>query len=99
VHCILLFSNVLKHVNLNFVHFQSVEPLVKTLCCLADVNTEVYISQEERDTETQHIIWKVFQEMLESHFEVTKIPEQEQHPDFRSPDIVVLRAMKRSLTN
>jgi hypothetical protein len=72
---------------------------VKTLCCLADVSTEVLISQEERDTEKQRIIWKVFQEMLESHFEVTKIPEQEQHPDFCSPDIIVLRAMKRPLAN
>ncbi|XP_023713233.1 protein-lysine methyltransferase METTL21D isoform X3 [Cryptotermes secundus] len=80
-------------------YMESVEPLVKTLCCLTDVSTEVFISQEERDTEKQRIIWKVFQEKLESHFEVTKIPEQEQHPDFCSPDIVVLRAMKRSLAN
>lgn len=81
------------------LHFQSVEPLVKTLCCLTDVSTEVFISQEERDTEKQRIIWKVFQEMLESHFEVTKIPEREQHPDFCSQDIVILRAMKRPLAN
>jgi aminopeptidase-like protein len=72
---------------------------VKTLCCLTDDNTEVFISQEERDTEKQQIVWNAFQEMLQSHFEVTKIPEQEQHQDFCSPDIIVLRAMKRSLAN
>jgi hypothetical protein len=76
-----------------------VEPLVKTLCCLTDVNTEVLISQEERDTEKQRTVWKVFQEMLQSHFVVMKIAEKDLHPDFCSVDIVVLRATKRPHLN
>jgi hypothetical protein len=66
---------------------------------LTDDNTEVIISQEERDTEKQRAVWKVFQEMLQRHFEVMKIPEKELHPDFCSVDIVVLRAMKRPHLN
>jgi hypothetical protein len=89
-----------QHRNLDYVfNFQAVEPLVNTLCCLADENTEVIISQEERDTEKQRTVWKFFQEMLQSHFEVMKIPEKELHPDFCSVDIVVLRAMKRPHLN
>jgi hypothetical protein len=76
-----------------------VEPLVKTLCHLADFSTEVFISQEERDTEKQRTVWNAFQELLQRHFEVTKIPEQELHPEFCSSDIIVLRAVKRHLVN
>lgn len=72
---------------------------MKTVCHLADFSTEVFISQEERDTEKQQTVWKAFQELLQRHFEVTKIPEQELHPEFRSPDITVLRAVKRHLVN
>ena len=68
---------------------------MKTLCRLADFSTEVFISQEERDTETQRTVWNAFQELLQRHFEVTKFPEQELHPDFCSTDIIVLRAVKR----
>ncbi|XP_021925240.1 protein-lysine methyltransferase METTL21D-like isoform X2 [Zootermopsis nevadensis] len=76
-------------------YMESVEPLVNTLCCLTDDNTEVIISQEERDTEKQRIVWKVFRDMLQSHFEVMNVLEKELHPDFCSVDIVVLRAVKR----
>jgi hypothetical protein len=44
-------------------------------------------------------VWKAFQELLQRHFEVTKIPEQEFYPDFCSSDIIVLRAVKRHLVN
>jgi len=74
-----------------------VEPGVKTLCYLADFSTEIFISPEERDTEKQQTVWKAFQELLQRHFEVTKIPEQELHPDFCSSDIIVLRAVKKHL--
>jgi len=76
-----------------------VEPLVKTLCCLADFSTEVFISQEERDTGKQKTVWKAFQQLLQRHFEVTKFAEQELHPDCCSSDTVVLRAVKRHLVN
>jgi len=72
---------------------------MKTLCRLADFSTEVFISQEERDTEKQRTVWKACQELLQRHFEVTKIPEQELHPDFCGSDIIVLRAVKRHLVN
>jgi len=68
---------------------------VKTLCHLADFSTYVFISQEERDTEKQRTVWNVFQELLQRYYDVTKIPEQELHPDFCSSDIIVLRAVKR----
>jgi hypothetical protein len=55
---------------------------VKTVCRLADFSTEFFISQAERDTEKQRTVWKVLQELLQRHFEVTKIPEKEFHPDF-----------------
>jgi hypothetical protein len=74
-----------------------VEPGVKTLCYLADFSTEIFISLEERDIEKQQTVWKAFQELLQRHFEVTKFPEQELHPDFCSSDIIVLRAQKRHL--
>jgi hypothetical protein len=76
-----------------------VEPIVKTICHLAVFSTEVFISQEERDIEKQRTVWRAFQELLQRHFEVTKIPSQELHPDFCSSDIIVLRAVKRHLVN
>jgi hypothetical protein len=45
------------------------------------------------------MVWKAFQELLQKHSEVTKIPEQELHPDFCIPDIIILRALKRHLVN
>jgi len=72
---------------------------VKTLCCLADFSTEVFIIQEERDTEKQQTMWKAFQELLQRHFEVTKISGQELHPDFSSSDIIILKAVKEHLAN
>jgi len=74
-----------------------VEPLVKTLCRLPDFSTEVFIRQEDRDTEKQRTLWKALQELLQRHYEVTKIPEQELHPDFCSSNIFVLTAVKRHL--
>jgi hypothetical protein len=70
-----------------------------TLCRLADLSTGIFISQEERDIEKQQTMWKAFQEMLQRHYEVTDIPEQELHPDFFTSDIIVLRAGKRHLVN
>ena len=72
---------------------------MKTICHLADFITEVFISQEERDTEKQGTVWKAFQELLQRHTEMAKIPEQELHPDFCSSDIVVLWAVKKHLVN
>jgi hypothetical protein len=57
------------------------------------------ISQEEQDREKQRTAWKAFQLLLQRHFEVTKIPQQELHPDFCSSDIIVLKAVKRHLAN
>jgi hypothetical protein len=44
-------------------------------------------------------VWEALQELLQRHFEATKLPEQELHPDFCSSDIIVLRAVKRYLVN
>jgi hypothetical protein len=72
---------------------------VKTLCHLADFSTEVFVSQEEQDIEKQRTVWRAFQELLQRHVEVTKMPVQELHPDFCRSDIIVLRAVKRHLVN
>jgi hypothetical protein len=71
---------------------------VKTLCHLADFSTEVFISQEEQDIEKQRTVWRAFH-LLQKHFEATKIPVQELHPDFCRSDITVLMAVKRHLVN
>jgi len=44
-------------------------------------------------------MWKAFQELLHRQFEVTKISEQELHPDFSSSDIIILKAVKEHLAN
>ncbi|KAJ9585072.1 hypothetical protein L9F63_020580 [Diploptera punctata] len=74
---------------------ESVEPLVKTFRAMASTSTEIIISQEERDTDKQRHVWQNFEQELLKYFEVTKIPEQQQHPDYCSPDIVVLHAIKK----
>ncbi|PSN31582.1 Protein-lysine methyltransferase METTL21D [Blattella germanica] len=74
---------------------KSVEPLIQTLCAVTGVKTEIIISQEERDTEKQLRVWKNFQQALQEHFDVIKVPEEDQHPEFYSSDIVILHARKK----
>jgi len=65
-----------------------VEPVVKPLCRLADFRTEVL-----RHRETTNSVESFSRVVTEAVFKVTKIPEQQLHPDFCSSDIIVLRAV------
>lgn len=68
---------------------------MKTLTELATPNTVILICQELRETEKQKNTWKMFLNLLLEHFEVSYVPEEEQHPIFRSSDIILINAKKK----
>lgn len=70
---------------------QSILPLVETMKQLSTQDTEIIICQEERDSDKQRAIWKQFTSELNKYFRFTAVPFQEQHPLFRSPDILLLK--------
>ncbi|KAL5238318.1 hypothetical protein ACI65C_005728 [Semiaphis heraclei] len=72
-----------------------VEALVKTIIELTTPKTVVMICQELRETEKQKNTWKMFLNLLLEHFEVSYVPEEEQHPVFRSSDITLINAKKK----
>lgn len=72
-----------------------VEALVKTIIELTTPKTVILISQELRETEKQKNTWEMFLNLLLEHFEVSYIPEEEQHPIFRSSDIILINAKKK----
>lgn len=71
------------------------EALVKTIIELTTPKTVVMICQELRETEKQKNTWKMFLNLLLEHFEVSYVPEEEQHPVFRSSDITLINAKKK----
>lgn len=78
--------------------FQAVEPLLETLKNLNDSilkKPTIYLTQELRDTEIQKRLWNEFYEKLTEMFHVEKIPEEEQHINYRSTDIVLLKINKK----
>ncbi|KAE9523946.1 hypothetical protein AGLY_015593 [Aphis glycines] len=72
-----------------------VEALVKTMTELTAPNTVILICQELRETEKQKNTWQMFLNLLVEHFEISYVPEEEQHPIFRSSDIVLINAKKK----
>ncbi|XP_001945214.1 protein-lysine methyltransferase METTL21D [Acyrthosiphon pisum] len=74
-----------------------VEELVKTITELTTPKTVLLISQELRETEKQKNTWKMFLSLLLEHFEVSYVPEEEQHPIFSSSDIILINAKKKCL--
>ncbi|XP_046397335.1 protein N-lysine methyltransferase METTL21D-like [Ischnura elegans] len=74
---------------------QSLEPLIKTMEDLCGRETEVLICQELRDSQKQRDFWEKFLELLKGKFHVTQISAQDQHPQFSSPDIILLSVRKR----
>jgi len=74
-----------------------VEELVKTITELTTPKTVLLICQELRETEKQKNTWKMFLNLLLEHFEVSYVPEEEQHPIFRSSDIMLINAKKKCL--
>ncbi|CAG4970843.1 unnamed protein product [Parnassius apollo] len=76
----------------------AVEPLLQTLQNLNNKvmkKPTIYLTQELRDTEVQRKLWSEFYEKLTEMFYVEKIPEDEQHINYRSPDIVLLKINKK----
>lgn len=74
-----------------------VEALVKTMTELTTPNTVVLICQELRETEKQKNTWKMFLDMLVQHFILSYVPEEKQHPIYRSSDIILINAKKKCL--
>lgn len=64
---------------------------------LTTPKTIILICQELRETEKQKNTWKIFLDMLVKNFTLSYIPEEEQHPIFRSSDIIVINAKKKCL--
>lgn len=64
---------------------------------LTTSKTIILISQELRDTEKQKNTWIMFLDMLVEHFTLSYVPEEEQHPVYRSSDIILINAKKKCL--
>lgn len=64
---------------------------------LTTPKTIILICQELRETEKQKNTWKTFLNMLIKHFTLSYIPEEEQHPIFKSSDIILINAKKKCL--
>jgi len=75
---------------------ESLEPLVATLCDLSDINTTVLISYEERTTGNKPMLEKKFHQLVKEHFTVEEIPEEQQDPVYRSPDIHLLKLKRKT---
>lgn len=70
---------------------------MKTLVELTTPKTVILICQELRETEKQKNTWKMFLDTLVEHFTLLYIPEEEQHPIYRSSDIILINAKKKRL--
>ncbi|XP_075976476.1 protein N-lysine methyltransferase METTL21D-like [Anticarsia gemmatalis] len=77
---------------------EAVDSLFETLNNLNKTSAKkpvIYLTQELRDSDIQKNLWTSFYEKLIDKFEVERIPEEEQHSNYRSPDIVLLRINKK----
>ncbi|KAM3967138.1 protein N-lysine methyltransferase METTL21D [Aphomia sociella] len=77
---------------------ESISPLIHTLQCLNNTIAKkptIYLTQELRDSDIQKKLWESFFEKLTEFFYVEKIPEEQQHANYRSSDIVLLRINKK----
>lgn len=53
------------------------------------------MTQELRDSEIQKKLWHDFYEKLSEFFYIEKIPEEQQHVNYRSSDILLLKIIKK----
>lgn len=77
---------------------QAVDPLINTLKCLVNNSQDqpiVYLTQELRQTEAQKTMWTSFYDKLSDYFFIKQIPEEEQHVNYKSPDILLLKLSKK----
>lgn len=77
---------------------EAVDSLIETLKSLTNTSSKkpvMYLTQEMRDSDTQRELWSSFYGKLTDNFNVDKIPEEEQHINYRSADILLLRISKK----
>ncbi|XP_026731298.1 protein-lysine methyltransferase METTL21D-like [Trichoplusia ni] len=77
---------------------EAVDPLINTLKCLVNNSQDqpiVYLTQELRQTEAQKTMWTSFYDKLSDYFFIKQIPEEEQHVNYKSPDILLLKLSKK----
>lgn len=58
-------------------------------------STEIIQSQEIRDTDKQKEIWNCYLQQLQMEFNVEEIPTSQQHMEFSSRDIKLLKITKK----
>lgn len=83
---------------IKFIMLQALDPLIQTLQCLTNSilkKPTIYLTQEMRDSDIQKSLWNTFYEKLIEIFHVEKIPEEQQHANYRSSDITLLRINKK----
>ncbi|XP_050667122.1 protein N-lysine methyltransferase METTL21D-like [Leptidea sinapis] len=76
----------------------AIDPLIETLQCLNNIITKkptIYLTQELRDSDVQKKLWKTFYEKISEYFYIESIPEEQQHINYRSADIVLLKMTKK----
>ncbi|KAL1416472.1 hypothetical protein MTO96_000750 [Rhipicephalus appendiculatus] len=69
----------------------AVDPLLKTMTELCGPNTEMLVSYEDRDNEANSAAVAHFLRGCRQHFLIEEVPSKEQHPDFSSHDIHILK--------
>ncbi|KAF7271548.1 hypothetical protein GWI33_015579 [Rhynchophorus ferrugineus] len=72
-------------------YIQSIEPLICTLRNACKEGTQIFISQEIRESEKQQECWRYFLESINKYFKIKNIPLEEQDEEFRSSDIVIMQ--------
>ncbi|XP_045767182.1 protein N-lysine methyltransferase METTL21D-like isoform X1 [Maniola jurtina] len=76
----------------------AINPLIETLQCLNNTikkKPTIYLTQELRDSDIQKKLWNDFSDKLAELFYVEKIPEEQQHVNYRSSDILLLKITKK----
>ncbi|XP_053606014.1 protein N-lysine methyltransferase METTL21D-like [Plodia interpunctella] len=77
---------------------EAIDPLVQTLQHLNNtINKKptIYLTQELRDSELQKRLWESFYDKISEFFYIEKIPEEQQHANYKSSDIILLRISKK----
>jgi hypothetical protein len=74
---------------------QSLEPLVTTMEDLADDRTVVLCCYEIRTTGNKPMLERKFLELVSRLFNMEDVPLHDQHPEYRSEDIRIVRMVRK----
>jgi len=69
---------------------ESLEDLTKTIEGLSTSKTQIIVAYEDRDSDQKIELQKKFRLRMEEGFSCVEIPLQDQHEEYRSPDIHIL---------